>query len=168
MNTRILPQSDEFPLAWEYDDALDRERFVDAKIEDEEKRDEAAQKAFTAAYLQCVNTLDWSSLARDGQQPALYWFRPIAGRDRQRLKDMDCGPAEKHGLAFRLALSRIEHGPSLPKLDPKKDPEYPRLGAMLPADAYELLMKFETPRTGSLVEQLGMFAWTRSTDLLPL
>ena len=167
MNTRILPQSDEFPLAWEYDDALDRDRFVDAKIEDETARAEAANVGFVHAYLQCVNTLDWSSLARPGEQPTLYWFRPITGLPRQRLKDLSCGTSEKHGLAFRMGLVRIEHGPTLPKLDAKVDREYSTLGPMLPRDAFDQLARFES-RDGSLVEQLGMFAWTRSTDLLPL
>ena len=153
MTKPLSPQTDSFPLAWEGDDALDRERF------DKENAADKSCPNFIGRYIQCVATLDWQSLAKPDATVGLYWFRPITGMRLVRLQDVR-GEVERSAYAFRMALAKTENLPDH-TFDRKRDPEAQRLGEMITEES--CFAAFDE----SVVIQLGQLVLLRSESLRP-
>lgn len=148
-----LPLTDSFALAWEFDDAFDRDR-----------------EDFDHAYQVAVETLDFASLCKPGEKPTLFRFRPMSGERARAFQDLELGQAQKLALAFRMMLVKIENfdAPELPPLEPKVDPQYKQLGKLVnPAlvDYLDALAVAAGQPFGSIVTSLGALAALRSLGL---
>lgn len=153
MALTALPLSDSFPLVWEHDPALDRER-----------------PDFAHAYQVALETLDWEPLIIPGKQPTKFHFRPLRGSLQRRLMDMGTGGLTGLALIFRASLVRIENFPECPAIKRKRDAEYTQLGELVGEDVTDFLdavpLSVGQP-SGSLVSTLGGHVFSRSLGLNP-
>ena len=153
MALTALPLTDSFPLAWEWDPALDRER---PNFDDE--------------YRICVETLDWDRLCIPGQKPTLFHFRPMRDGVQRALLDMGVGTLSGFALAFRLCLVRVENLDGAPPVERKRDPEHPKLGDMATTKIVDYLFPIPlavNQQTGSIVTGLGAIVLSRCMGLSP-
>jgi hypothetical protein len=150
------PVTDTFPLAWEHDPALDRER-----------------EDFAHAYELACDTGDWSAISQPGMRPALFIFRLIDAHHLRLLNDIEAGPALQTELGFRMSLVKIEDwgDDSGPKLDRKPDPAYPALGPLVSKPAQQFLDAISLAagmRVGAITHSLGERVLIRSSGVRPL
>lgn len=165
-----LPLSDQFGLVWKFDPAVDGDRFVESvaawkALPDEER--EKAPDPLTAAWLQCVERLDFAPILKEGAKPTMFYFRPVRLRE---LLDGGYGNLEAASLVFRMALVKVDNFDGLPDLAKKPSQDHKGLGPLVDRKVVDFLDQLCAELGlgyGQLVSELGMAVFNRLMGLSP-
>ncbi len=155
------PQTDRITLAWSGDPAFDVKRY-----EVKGKWTKESRTRWADAWRIAVETLDFAPLAKAGERPTYFHFRPLPEEARRHLVERYFGTIGLVGTmaVIRLCLIGVDDWPAeAPKLSPESrrvDPKLPELDPLLDPEVVQFLADLGRAAQGTrplapLIDELG-------------